>query len=150
MSRRVGGFNLEVGSKSAGFRLAGSRSFTHDLENKSRRAMKAAVRAATEQVLTNTLPITPIDTGLLRSSGRTSVEETQTSAGRTVVGFIEFTAPYADPVHEIPEPPSVSVGGRSAYHEPPTTSHFLEIAYLQISDDFPAMVGEFFVRELKR
>jgi len=148
MSRSVGRFTLDVGEKGV-FRLAGSRGFVHNMKGKSRRAMRSAVRAASETALTNALVITPIEHGNLRSSGRVGTTQTATGSGGVhVLGYVEFTAPYADPVHEIPEPPNESVGGRSANHEPPTTSHFLEIAFLQLNDDFADMVGEFFMLEM--
>jgi hypothetical protein len=64
----------------------------------------------------------PIDEGQLRDTGRTRGPFFPSSGSMEVWGSFgpavnERGSHYAIPVHEIPEPPAKSVGGRSAHHE---------------------------------
>lgn len=56
----------------------------------------------------------PVDFGFLRGSGY--VDDPYTEADKICME-LGFTMRYAAAVHEIPEPPMRSKGGRSAHHE---------------------------------
>jgi hypothetical protein len=76
----------------------------------------------------------PVDTGRLRKSLKAKGPQFISS---TVIEVIGQAGPvrnprgsmYAIPVHEIPEPPSTSVGGRSAHHQWGTWK-YLQIPFL--------------------
>ena len=56
----------------------------------------------------------PVDTGYLHS---TSYVNDPFEEGGKITTEMGYWANYAAPVHDIPEPPAVSKGGRSAHHD---------------------------------
>lgn len=65
-------------------------------------------------IMNEALPQVPVDFGYLRSTAYVNDAVIDASGVSVEMGFY---AKYARPVHEIPEPPMRSVGGRSAHHE---------------------------------
>ena len=84
--------------------------------------LKRTIRERIEVVAAESLEEAPREFGDLRGSQQSDV----VTRGGELVGFVEFTAPYAWAVHEIPEPPQQSEGGRSARHKPPSKWKYLE------------------------
>jgi len=86
------------------------------------RAARAAVRTEAEFLSTESQEEVPRETGNLALSERVFMRD---APGR-VYAVVEYTAPYAAAVHEIPPPPMASPSGRSARHIAPTKWKYLE------------------------
>lgn len=87
----------------------------------------------------------PIDTGRAKRSGfvrgpRFSGDTIEVDLGFGPV-FNERGSPYILPLHEIPEPPSKSVGGRSATHQHGSWK-FLQIPFLMRIQDMENRLGQ--------
>lgn len=74
------------------------RNLTRRINSIDNRA-RSGIRAATLHVKSKMLPITPVDTGNLRNSAFTRIEDD----GGEPVGVVGFTAAYAPFVHECVE-----------------------------------------------
>lgn len=136
------GMNISVADLGGGYRLGSAdglfkidgvadliRKF-NALKINSKQIVMEAMRNEMEGILQLAVDqYVPIDSGQLRDSkhmrGSFQGETVMVEGGFGPV-FNERGSGYAVPVHEIPEPPNKSVGGRSAYHE------FGSWKYLQI------------------
>lgn len=76
-------------------------------------------------ILADAIPLTPIDKGPLRASGRVERPEITPSGASVVIGFGGAAADYAVIVHENP----------NAEHAPPTQYKFLEQPALEHQRD---------------
>jgi hypothetical protein len=85
-----------------------------------------STRLAAEKLLEETLPVTPMDSGDLRSTGRVVM----VGPGIFTVQFGGPEAPYAYKVHEDLE----------AYHEAPTKAKYLEGTYLEHKGEYAAAI----------
>ena len=94
--------------------------------------LAAALYQEGQAIMRDTLPITPIDLGGLRSSGHVEAP-TPTGPGEweVVLGFGGSAAPYALYVHEI----------MTAQHDPPTQAKFLETTMNEHAKDFAARMA---------
>jgi hypothetical protein len=86
-----------------------------------------------QQVLNDSDPNVPVDFGYLRSTRYSNDPVIESGMISTEYGY---WASYARPVHDIPPPPDVSEGGRSAYHAH-GTYQFLKIATDKDGPYFP-------------
>lgn len=68
------------------------------------------------EILAESAPIVPVDTGTLRASGHVDAPKVDGLSVEVVVGYGGASAPYALIVHENLE----------AFHEPPTQAKYLE------------------------
>jgi hypothetical protein len=105
------------------------------LPGKAKQALGHAMKAEMEQIIDVAKAYyVPYDSGQLHDSGRVRGPVFVSASVIEVIGsFGPVSNPrgssYAVPVHEIPEPPSQSVGGYSAHHNVGTWK-FLEIPFL--------------------
>ena len=80
--------------------------------------MEDAVTEALESVKELSQSLCPVDTGRLRDSAQVTVVRGKNGSMK---GTVTYDTPYAFFVHENPD----------AYHNPPTTFKFLEIAFAE-------------------
>lgn len=98
-----------------------------------RPAVLAAVREATEHILTESLREVPRLTGRLANSSRVRVEEQP-----AIHGIVDYTAPYAIFVHEVPRP--ASSNGKWKYLEDPFKREEAKFPQ-RVADRVAAMLG---------
>jgi hypothetical protein len=105
----------------------------------ARRMPKIAATAlnnVADQTLTESIELTPVDSGDLRRSAKVLPYAKPTN----LVATLTYGEDYALAVHEIPPPPRKSKGGRSARHFPPFGKggqwKYLETAVKQRSRTF--------------
>jgi hypothetical protein len=79
-------------------------------------------------------PVSPHG-GILRNSQYTAPD------GDDLHVVVGFGTDYALPVHEIPAPPAVSVGGRSAVHQSPGEAFFLRNALDHVRPAIPTIMA---------
>ncbi len=103
-----------IGTRALIARLSAASAIAHG-------ALSAAIYQEGQEMLTEALPITPVDTGNLRASGRVSLPRVSLGGVEVDVGFGGAAAPYALFVHE----------RLDAYHKPPTQAKFLETVALR-------------------
>jgi len=89
---------------------------------------KSALKDVSDLTLEDSLDMTPLDTGFLRSSASAEILEVSPSGGSAEVGY---TAPYSIPVHEI-----------TTSHHPIGTAKFLEKALLFMMPLFPKILAK--------
>jgi hypothetical protein len=71
-----------------------------------------ALNLIAEETMTRSKELTPVDTGVLKRSGKVSVH----AKPRSLRAELTYGTEYAVYVHEIPPPPAKSPKGRSARH----------------------------------
>ena len=91
-----------------------------------RASVELTTRGAAEALLEDTLPVTPMDSGDLRSTGQVVMH----APGAYSVQFGGPDAPYAWIVHEDLE----------ASHESPTKAKYLEGTYLEHKGEYAARI----------
>jgi hypothetical protein len=110
-----------------------------------KKAARAGVQTHLELVGEQSQREVPRDTGALARSMQIHTREHPQP-----YGWIDYTAPYAIPVHEIPSPPNKSVGGRSARHDPPTKWRYLADPFKREQSQLVGRVADACARELRR
>lgn len=118
--------------------VAKLRSF---FEGASDDALNAAKDAA-DLLLERALPLTPMDTGALRESGRTEVERKGNKITAKVIFGNEETIDYAAVVHEDMQPKNWTTEG--------TGPKYLETAVDQTRDEIEELIGNTFDASIKK
>jgi hypothetical protein len=158
------GMNISVADLGGGYRLgSGEGLFKIDgiaelirkfnaMKVNTKRIVMAGLREEMEGILQLAVDkYVPIDSGQLRDSKhmRGSFEgDTVMVEGGFGPVFNERGSGYAVPVHEIPEPPSKSPGGRSAYHEFGSWK-YLQIPFLERAGGMEARLQAHLIGELE-
>lgn len=107
---------------------------------------------AVHEDVTDTLKISqeeyvPIATGFLKDSA--FVDDPYMQDGTDPIIIFGYRAPYAAAVHEIPPPPDLSVGGRSARH-PHGQWKYLEVPVLERSTGALERIGDRVTRGMQQ
>lgn len=124
-----------------------------------RSAAKDALEEEGTRIVWHSRTYVPVDTGELRASARVGtrvvghrITAAITYGGPAGTGNVGMTnsreVKYALAVHEIPPPPAVSPGGRSAKHKPPTQWKYLERAMLETRKGLPQRLAARLRRKL--
>lgn len=114
-----------------------------DLYDKNtRNAARIAQQRISEGLLSESKKIVPVATSNLQKSAY----KKEFREGGMWWSEVGYSAEYALPVHEIPAPPAVSEGGRSAMHNPPRRWKYLEEPYLELLPTY----NEKIAREIKK
>lgn len=158
------GMNISVADLGGGYRLGSGEGLLkidgvadlirkfNALKVNTKKIVMGALRTEMEGILQLAVDkYVPIDSGQLRDSKhmRGSFEgDTVMVEGGFGPVFNERGSGYAVPVHEIPEPPSKSIGGRSASHEFGSWK-YLQIPFLERMGGMEARIQAHLIGELE-
>ena len=158
------GMNIEVADLGGGYKLGSGEGVLRldgiadvirkldALRINTKKIVMASLREEMEAVLQLAVDkYVPIDSGQLRDSrhmrGNFEGDTVMVEGGFGPV-FNERGSGYAVPVHEIPEPPNKSIGGRSAYHEFGSWK-YLQIPFLERMGGMESRVTAHLMSELE-